>query len=202
MTMSASAVAAVSWFTVAGLGVAAGLAWAAESAPPADNPVAVIETSLGNITVELFRDRAPKSVENFLAYAEAGFYEGTVFHRVIKGFMIQGGGHKADLSRKTTRAAIQNEANNGLKNARGTLAMARTGEVNSATSQFFINTADNRALDHKGQTAEGFGYAVFGKVIDGMDVVDKIEGAKTTRKDSYSDVPAEPIVIKSVKIKK
>jgi cyclophilin family peptidyl-prolyl cis-trans isomerase len=165
------------------------------------NPVVIIETSVGDITAELYKDKAPRSVENFLAYVNDGFYSGTVFHRVIKGFMIQGGGLTADLSRKQTRAAIANEATNGLKNARGTLAMARTGEVNSATSQFFINTVDNRPLDHRGQTPDAFGYAVFGKVIAGMDVVDKIEATKTTTQGPYRDVPAQPIVINSVRVK-
>jgi peptidyl-prolyl cis-trans isomerase B (cyclophilin B) len=174
---------------------------AQKSTPAPGNPVVIIDTSLGSITAELFRDKAPKSVENFLGYAKSGFYDGTVFHRVIRGFMIQGGGMKADLQRKPTKPAITNEATNGLKNARGTLAMARTGEVNSATSQFFINTVDNGALDHKSTDPAGFGYAVFGRVIDGMDVVDKIEAVKTTTSGPYRDVPAEPVTIKSVKVK-
>jgi cyclophilin family peptidyl-prolyl cis-trans isomerase len=165
------------------------------------NPVVVIETSLGNITAELYRDKAPKSVENFLGYVKDGFFAGTVFHRVIPGFMIQGGGLTPDLERKPTKAAIANEATNGLKNARGTLAMARTGEVNSATSQFFINTVDNAALDHKSTAPADFGYAVFGKVVEGMDVVEKIEKVKTTAKAPYRDVPAEAIVIKAVRLK-
>jgi cyclophilin family peptidyl-prolyl cis-trans isomerase len=172
-----------------------------KEAAKAGNPVVVIETSLGNITAELYRDKAPKSVENFLAYVKDGFFSGTVFHRVIPGFMIQGGGMTPDLERKPTKAAIANEAANGLKNARGTLAMARTGEVNSATSQFFINTVDNAALDHKGTAPADFGYAVFGKVIEGMDVVDKIEKVKTTTKAPYRDVPAEAVLIKAVRLK-
>ena len=164
------------------------------------NPVVVMETSLGAITIELDRDQAPKSVENFLAYVNSGFYEGTVFHRVISGFMIQGGGMTADLNRKATREPIENEATNGLKNTRGTLAMARTADVNSATSQFFINTADNRALDHRNTNPSEFGYAVFGKMIDGMDIVDKIEAVQTDTRGPFRDVPTEPVVIKSARV--
>ena len=167
----------------------------------ADNPMVVIETSMGNITVELYPDRAPKSVENFLSYVKDGFYEGTVFHRVMRGFMIQGGGLTADLARKPTRVPVENEASNGLKNQRGTLAMARTAEVNSATSQFFINTVNNGALDHKGMGANDYGYCVFGKVMEGMDVVDKIEKVETGTKSGYRDVPVEAVVIKSVRLK-
>ncbi|MBI1872762.1 MAG: peptidyl-prolyl cis-trans isomerase [Acidobacteria bacterium] len=159
------------------------------------NPVVVIETNLGSITMELDPAKAPVSVENFLTYVKAGFYTGTTFHRVIKGFMIQGGGITADMQRKPTRAAIKNEANNGLKNKRGTISMARTNEVNSATSQFFINTVDNAALDYKDDAH--YGYAVFGKVIAGMDVVDKIEGTKT----KPGDVPVETVTIKAARVK-
>lgn len=166
-----------------------------------DNPAVVIETSMGNITVEVYPDRAPKSVENFLGYVKDGFYEGTVFHRVIRGFMIQGGGLTADLQRKPTRAPVENEASNGLKNERGTVAMARTADIHSATSQFFINTVNNRALDHKGMGAGDYGYCVFGKVMEGMDVVDAIEKVKTGTKNGYKDVPVEPVVIKSVRLK-
>ena len=164
------------------------------------NPVVVMETSLGAITIELDRDQAPTSVQNFLAYVNSGFYEGTVFHRVIPHFMIQGGGMTADLNRKATKEPIRNEATNGLKNARGTLAMARTGDVNSATSQFFINTADNRALDHRSMNPSEFGYAVFGKVTDGMDIVDKIEAVQTETRGPFLNVPTEPVVIKSVRV--
>lgn len=167
------------------------------SAQTGGNPVVVIETSTGNITVELYRDKAPVSVDNFLAYVKSGFYSGTIFHRVIKGFMIQGGGLTADMNRKETKAPITNEAANGVSNARGTIAMARTGEVNSATSQFFINTADNKFLNYKSQEPKDFGYAVFGRVIDGMDVVDKIEGTKT----GQGDVPVQTITIKAVRVK-
>ncbi len=165
------------------------------------NPVVVMETSLGTITIELYKDQAPKSVENFLAYASSGFYEGTVFHRVIPGFMIQGGGMTADLNRKATREPIENEATNGLKNDRGTLAMARTGDVNSATSQFFINTVDNAMLDHRSTNPSEFGYAVFGMVTDGMDVVDKIRAVPTGTRGPFDDVPNEPVVIQSVRVK-
>jgi cyclophilin family peptidyl-prolyl cis-trans isomerase len=146
------------------------------AAPPAaaQDPVVVIETNLGNITAELDRRNAPVSVANFLAYAESGFYNGTVFHRVIRGFMIQGGGMTADLQRKQTRAPIRNEATNGLSNDRGTLAMARTNVVDSATAQFFINTVDNVGLNNRGTDPGSYGYAVFGRVIDGMDVVDAL----------------------------
>jgi peptidyl-prolyl cis-trans isomerase B (cyclophilin B) len=156
---------------------------------------------MGNITMEVYPDRAPKSVENFLAYVKAGFYEGTVFHRVIRGFMIQGGGLTADLQRKSTRAPVENEASNGLKNERGTVAMARLADIHSATAQFFINTLNNRALDHKGMSASDYGYCVFGKVTEGMDVVDAIEKVKTGTKNGYKNVPVEPVIIKSVRLK-
>ena len=178
------------------------LTWSASSPSAQEaNPVVVIETSLGSMTIELYQDEAPESVENFMAYVNSGFYEGTVFHRVISGFMIQGGGMTADLNRKTTRAPIENEATNGLKNSRGTLAMARTADVNSATSQFFINTVDNGMLDHKSTRPNEFGYAVFGMVTEGMDVVDKIRRVQTGTRGPFQDVPNEPVVIQSVKVK-
>ena len=161
-----------------------------------DKPILVIETSMGDITVELNRKRAPKSVENILSYVNDGFYDNTIFHRVISNFMIQGGGFTADMVRKPTRAPIQNEASNRLKNRRGTLAMARTGEVNSATAQFFINVKDNASLDYKGTSPSNYGYAVFGKVTDGMDVVDKIKNVKTGARD----VPAEIVLIKTIRL--
>ena len=171
----------------------------AAAQPP--NPVVVIETSVGDISVELFQDKAPKTVNNFLQYAKENFYRGTIFHRVIKGFMVQGGGFTGDMVRKQTRAPIPNEAANGLKNERGTIAMARTADINSATAQFFINTVNNAALDHRGESAEQFGYAVFGKVIAGMDIVEEIERLATSTKGSYQNVPIQPAVMKAVRIK-
>lgn len=168
------------------------------------NPTAIIETSMGNVKVELFADKAPLSVKNFLEYANSGYYKDTVFHRVIPGFMAQGGGLTAALQPKPgDRPPIKNEAGNGLKNDRGTLAMARAGVVDSATAQFFINVVNNDFLNHRDETQGGFGYAVFGKVIDGMDVVDKMVAAPQKRQNAvFQNVPETPIVIKSVKILK
>jgi peptidyl-prolyl cis-trans isomerase B (cyclophilin B) len=168
-----------------------------------DNPVVVMETTQGNITIELLQDAAPITVENFLQYANDGFFAGTVFHRVIPGFMIQGGGYDADLQPKTEglRGGILNEATNGLRNRRGTLAMARTGDPNSARAQFFINTVDNaRSLDHRGTSPRDYGYAVFGRVTAGMDVVDAISGVSTTRQGPHQNVPTEPVVINAVTV--
>lgn len=166
-----------------------------------DNPVVVMETTLGSITIELLADAAPITVENFLQYANDGFFSGTVFHRVIPGFMIQGGGLTANLSEKTTRPPIRNEADNGVTNARGTISMARTNVVDSATSQFFISTVDNaRSLDHRGTSARDYGYAVFGRVTAGMDVVDAISGVSTTRQGPHQNVPTEPVVINAVTV--
>jgi cyclophilin family peptidyl-prolyl cis-trans isomerase len=159
----------------------------------------LIKTSKGDIKVELFEDKTPITVKNFLHYVDSGYYVGTIFHRVIDGFMIQGGGMTPDLQPKPAGQPIKNEADNGLKNERGTLAMARTREVDSATSQFFINVADNAFLDHKNKTPEGYGYCVFGQVVEGMDVVDKIKSVETTRMGPYADVPAEPVEILEVK---
>ncbi|PLX83662.1 MAG: peptidyl-prolyl cis-trans isomerase A [Desulfuromonas sp.] len=159
------------------------------------NPVVKLETSMGDITAELNAEKAPKSVENFLSYVKDGFYDGTVFHRVIEDFMIQGGGMTEDLTEKKTRAKIKNEADNGLKNERGTLAMARTQVVNSATSQFFINTVDNDFLDHRSKTPMGYGYAVFGKVTEGMETVDAIRKVATGNQGMHQDVPNEPVLI-------
>jgi cyclophilin family peptidyl-prolyl cis-trans isomerase len=156
-----------------------------------------IKTSKGTFTVQLFDQQAPISVENFLKYADEGFFDGTIFHRVIPGFMVQGGGLTAELKNKPGHAPIKNEAANGLKNKRGTLAMARTNDVNSATAQFFVNLVDNDFLDHKG--ASNFGYAVFGRVESGMDVVDAIAAVKTGSHGGYQDVPVEPVTIESVK---
>ena len=165
------------------------------------NPVVIIETSLGTITAELDRANAPISVENFLQYVADGHYNGTIFHRVIKGFMVQGGGFTADMQQKPVRAPIKNEATNGLKNAKGTLAMARTNVVDSATSQFFINTgADNGFLNNTGTTPEAYGYAVFGKVTGGMDVVDTIESVATGTRGPFSDVPNTPVEILSITV--
>lgn len=176
----------------------AGSAFAAD----AKNPTLVLETNLGNVKVELFQKEAPISVKNFLEYTKSGFYNGTIFHRVIPGFMVQGGGFTTDLIPKPTLAPIKNEAANGLKNDRGTLAMARTGVVDSATAQFFINVSNNEFLNHRPGGPQAFGYAVFGKVIEGMDVVDKIAATKTGMKNGFSDVPVTAVVIKNVKVVK
>ncbi len=161
-----------------------------------DNPTVVMETTLGNITIELFQDQAPVTVENFLQYVNDGYYAGTVFHRVIQQFMIQGGGLTADLQQKPTRDPIRNEATNGISNERGTIAMARTNVVDSATAQFFINTVNNaRSLDNTGTDARSYGYAVFGRVTDGMDVVDRIAAVPTGSQGPHQNVPAEPVVI-------
>ena len=170
-------------------------------APAPGNTVAVVSTSLGEITLELFNDRAPVSSENFAQYAREGFYSDTVFHRVKAGFMIQGGGFTATLAEKPTRAPIQNEASNGLRNLRGTLAMARTAALRSATAQFYINVADNRRLDHTGYSPDEFGYAVFGRVLAGMDVVDRIAAVPTRSTAGMEDVPVEPVIIRSVQIR-
>jgi cyclophilin family peptidyl-prolyl cis-trans isomerase len=157
-----------------------------------------LQTTKGDIVIELDRDKAPVTVENFLRYAKEGYYEGTIFHRVISGFMVQGGGLTPDMEKKTTHAPIVNEAGNGLSNDRGTIAMARTSNPNSATSQFFINHRNNASLNYTGP--QNLGYAVFGKVVEGMDIVDAIASVKTTRKGFYSDVPVETVVIQSAKV--
>ncbi len=157
----------------------------------------VLETSLGEIRIELMPEEAPISSENFRQYVEDGFFDDTIFHRVIPGFVIQGGGHLEDMSRKPTRDPIKNEADNGVKNLRGTLSMARTQDINSATSQFFINLKDNAFLDHGGRD---FGYAVFARVTGGMDVVDKIAAVKTGNRGGHQDVPVEPVKIVSARI--
>ena len=171
--------------------------------PAPGSPVVVIETSVGPITIELFKDRAPVSVENFLKYVRDGFYTNTIWHRVVPGYVIQGGGYTADFGEKPTRPPIQNEATNGLSNRKGTVAMARLRAARSATSQFFINLADNPGLDHQGFSPDDFGYAVFGRVIDGWDAVNAIAAARTmTTKDGMENVPVTPLVIKSVTEKK
>jgi cyclophilin family peptidyl-prolyl cis-trans isomerase len=170
--------------------------------PAPGNAVAVISTALGDITIELFKDRAPVSVENFLQYANEGFYDGTIFHRVKPNFMIQGGGYTDTLTEKPTRPPIQNEATNGLRNTRGTVAMARRASLRSATSQFYINVADNRTLDHTGYAPSEFGYAVFGRVLSGMDVADRIAAVPTATSGDMEDVPVAPVFIKSVRVLK
>ncbi len=159
------------------------------------DPQIVLETSKGKIVVELHPDKAPKTVENFLGYVQSGFYNGTLFHRVIPGFMIQGGGFNADMKKKETRPPITNEADNGLKNLRGTLSMARTSDPDSATAQFFLNVADNANLDHTAKTSRGWGYAVFATVLEGMEVADAIVAVKTTSHGGMRDVPASPVTI-------
>jgi peptidyl-prolyl cis-trans isomerase B (cyclophilin B) len=160
----------------------------------------MMTTTVGPMTIELDADSAPKTVENFLSYVADGFYDGTIFHRVIDNFMIQGGGFTADMEQKSTQAPIENEANNGLKNQRGTIAMARTQDPHSATAQFFINVQDNDFLNHTGENMQGWGYAVFGKVTDGEDVLDKIRGVQTGSQAGHQDVPVEPIIIESAAI--
>jgi peptidyl-prolyl cis-trans isomerase B (cyclophilin B) len=163
----------------------------------ASNPLVLFETSAGEILIELFPDNAPKTVANFLAYVDDGFYENTLFHRVIKDFMIQGGGYNPRMDEKPTRETIENEADNGLKNERGSLAMARTADPHSASAQFFINLADNDFLDHTGKDVQGWGYCVFGKVSDGMEVVDAIAKVKTCARGTHSDVPTDMVLITS-----
>lgn len=160
----------------------------------------IFNTNHGPISIELDSEKAPKSAENFLQYAKEGFYNGTIFHRVIDGFMIQGGGFEPGMSQKANHDPIDNEADNGLSNLTGTLAMARTAEPHSATSQFFINVSDNFFLDHRGKTAQGWGYAVFGKVVDGMDVINKIKSCQTTSRAGHQDVPVDDIIIESTDV--
>ncbi len=167
----------------------------------ADHPRVKVDTNLGSFVIELYPEKAPKTVENFLQYVRDGFYDGTIFHRVIDGFMIQGGGFTPDFERKETRAPIVNEADNGLKNTRGTIAMARTMDPHSATAQFFINVKDNPFLDHTGKTPRGWGYAVFGKVVEGMDVVDRIRKVRTGPGGMFpKDVPQEPVIIEKMTV--
>jgi peptidyl-prolyl cis-trans isomerase A (cyclophilin A) len=169
--------------------------------PAPKNPVIVMQTSMGDIKIELYPDKAPITVKNFLDYARIGFYNGTIFHRVMRGFVIQGGGVTPDLKEKATRAPIKNEAANGLLNNRGTISMAREEEPDTASAQFFINLVDNARLNHHGNTGRAMGYAVFGKVIEGMDVVDKIGTSPTKAVNKeYANVPMTMIILKSVKI--
>ena len=180
------------------LGGMLALAGQAQAADP--DPAVKLETSLGDIVVRLDARKAPISTANFVQYVKSGFYDGTVFHRVIKNFMIQGGVYTPDLKQKSARASIRNEADNGLKNKKYTIAMARTSEPHSASAQFFINTKDNDFLDFKSQTPQGWGYAVFGKVIKGQEVVDKIAAVQTGKKGYYDDVPMESVIIKKAVI--
>ena len=178
--------------------IAAAEAPAPEPEQAKETDMVIIKTTLGDIKVKLAADKAPLTVANFLAYADAKHYDGTIFHRVIDGFMIQGGGFDANMRQKPTKAPIKNEAANGLQNKRGTLAMARTAIVDSATSQFFINVKDNGFLDFRAPNPQGFGYCVFGEVVEGLDVVDQIKGVRTTTKAGMSDVPLETVEILSV----
>jgi peptidyl-prolyl cis-trans isomerase A (cyclophilin A) len=172
----------------------------AAAAPAPGNPRVRLKTTAGEVVIELYPDKAPVTVQNFLGYVNSGFYRGTIFHRVIPGFMIQGGGLTASLEPKPTQAPIKNEATNGLKNDRGTVAMARTAAPESATAQFFINVADNNFLNHRDASAQGFGYAVFGRVIQGMDVVDKIVASPTTTVGPHQNVPVKPVVIEAAEV--
>ena len=165
------------------------------------NPVVEMKTSKGTVVIELWKDKAPVTVKNFLRYVDEKFYDGTVFHRVIPNFMIQGGGFTSDMEKKKNHPPIENEAKSDVKNVRGTIAMARTNVIKSATSQFFINVVDSAFLDHKDETPRGFGYAVFGKVIKGMDVVDEIRKVKTTTKGSYQNIPVETVEIESISLR-
>jgi cyclophilin family peptidyl-prolyl cis-trans isomerase len=176
--------------------LSAALPGAAAPGAAKGNPRVALDTSMGKIVIELYPEKAPKTVANFLEYVKAGFYDGTIFHRVIPGFMAQGGGLTADMQQKPPRPAIQNEADNGLKNDRGTVAMARTDDPNSATAQFFINVVNNTFLNHTAKTPAGWGYAVFGKVVEGMDVADKIVNVPR----GQGDVPKTPVLIKSAKV--
>jgi cyclophilin family peptidyl-prolyl cis-trans isomerase len=187
---------AMKWFVILSLVLA--VAMTVSGSVRAANPVVVLETSMGNIKVELFEDKAPGTVKNFLSYVDDKHYDNTIFHRVIDGFMIQGGGMEAGMKEKKTKAAIKNESANGVSNTRGTLAMARTNQPDSATAQFFINVKDNDFLD-KAKSRDGVGYCVFGKVIEGMDVVDKIKAVATTSKGGHENVPERDVLIKSAK---
>jgi len=170
-------------------------------AEQAKNPVVTMSTSMGDIRIELDADKAPISTQNFLDYVNEGHFDGLIFHRVIPGFMIQGGGFDAAMSQKKSKSPIKNEASNGLKNVTGSIAMARTNVVDSATAQFFINVKDNDFLNHKNTSPDGYGYAVFGQVVDGMDVVHAIEKVKTANRGMHQDVPVQAVVINSVKLK-
>ena len=171
-----------------------------EDVPDPGYPVVEMQTNLGMLKIELYPDKAPKTVQNFIDYVNDGFYDGTIFHRVVPDFVIQGGGFTPDMNKKETRAPIENEADNGLRNLRGTICMARTNDPHSATSQFFINTKDNPPLDHQAPSLQGWGYAVFGKVTEGLEIVDQIEDVSTTTKDGYRNVPVDAVVIESARL--
>ena len=183
-------------FFVLAFGIVGSAAAQGGSTSEGTHPRVALDTSKGRIVLELYPDKAPKTVANFLQYVKSGHYDGVIFHRVIDGFMIQTGGFTASMSQKPTKAPIPNEADNGLKNERGTIAMARTSDPNSASSQFFVNTVDNEFLNHKSKTPQGWGYTVFGKVVEGMDVVDQIGKVKTGVKSGMQDVPVEAVTIK------
>jgi len=193
----------VVWIGMALLAAGLGSLVLAEEAQTKENPVVVMKTNLGTIEIELYPDKAPATVENFLNYVKEGHYDGTIFHRVIKGFMVQGGGFDADMKQKPTHEPIKNEADNGLGNEPGTIAMARTADPNSATAQFYINTVNNQGLNFRSKDARGWGYTVFGKVISGMDVVKAIEASPTGAKAPFGqDVPKETVLIESITLKK
>ncbi len=186
------------WLALGSAALIASTSAHAQTAASAAHPQVLLKTTDGDIRLELYPEKAPKTVANFLDYVKSGQYNGTIFHRVIRGFMIQGGGYTASFNEKPTRAPIPIESRNGLKNAVGTIAMARTSDPNSATDQFFINTVDNAGLDYP--NPDGNGYAVFGKVVSGMEVVKKIEGTPTTTRGPMADVPQQPIVIESASV--
>ncbi|MGB9441716.1 MAG: peptidylprolyl isomerase [Desulfobacterales bacterium] len=188
--------------TIVILGALVALVTAGAGMAVAANPKVEMETSKGKMVIELFPDKAPETVKNFLNYVETKYYDGTIFHRVIPKFMIQGGGFTSDMKQKSAGAPIKNEADNGLKNDRGTIAMARTGDPHSATAQFFINSVNNDFLNHKSKTQQGWGYVVFGKVIAGMDIIDAISASKTVTRGRFRDVPAETIEIISARVLK
>jgi cyclophilin family peptidyl-prolyl cis-trans isomerase len=196
-----SAVKLFSFLGVMLVSLGIGAIFSASTDAAEKNPVVTIETSMGDIQVELFADKAPITVKNFLSYVDDKFYDGTLFHRVMSNFMIQGGGLEPGLKDKKTKAPIKNESDNGVSNERGTIAMARTGRPDSATSQFFINVKDNSRLD-KAKYADGVGYCVFGKVIKGMDVVDKIKEVKVEDKGEHEKVPVKDVIIKSIRVAK
>lgn len=191
----------INWsMLTAGVSAVLGLGFSTSLQAKGKNPMIKLKTNFGDITIELNAEKAPASAANFLEYAKEGFYTNTIFHRVINGFMIQGGGFEPGMKQKSTKAPIKNEADNGLKNEKYTIAMARTNDPHSATAQFFINVENNEFLNFRSPTPQGWGYCVFGKVTEGTDIVDKIKGVKTTSKGFHQDVPAEDVIIKSVEV--